>query len=301
MKILNSDEYLNGKKTVTLGKFDGLHRGHSEIFEAAAVLKKQGYEFVAASFSTHPNVVTQNEFDGVLLSKEEKKEHIQKMGADYYCEIPFDTKMMNTEAEDFFNDFIVNRWSASNLIVGDDFNIGKNRRGDIDLISSLCKDNDIRLYVIDRMLYDGEPISSSKIKTCLKKGEIQKANDMLGYEYFFKGNIVHGNAIGNKIGFPTINIIPEDDRFLPRYGVYKTKVILEGKKFKGITNIGVKPTIDGERKPLIETNILDFDSEVYGKLAEVRLISFVRGEEKFSSIDELKKQIESDKNSWTNS
>ncbi len=301
MKIIKDDYSLNGKNTVTLGKFDGLHRGHGEIFETACKLKKQGFQFVAASFSTHPDMLTKDEFEGVLLSKEEKIEHIRKMGADYYCVIPFDKKMMNTEAEDFFKEFIVRRWSASNLIVGDDFNIGRNRRGNIDLISSLCRDNGIRLYVIHRMFYENEPISSSKIKSCLKNGEIAKANDMLGYEYSFKGIIVHGNSIGNKIGFPTINILPEEDRYMPEYGVYKTNVILEGKKYKGITNIGVKPTIDGERKPLIETNILGFDSDVYGKFAEVRLISFVRSERKFQSIDDLKKQIESDKNSWTNS
>ncbi len=300
MKLIDKGYYIQENKAiVTIGKFDGLHTGHETIFDKVMSLKTDTSETIVVSFENHPDkLLTGNA--KLLLSDDDKMESFEKIGFDYFCRLTFDEELMNTEAEDFFRSYIIDRWNSSILVVGDDFCFGKDRRGDLRLLKCLCQEYGIELIIVERKLYEEIPVSSSRIKDMLIKGNLKAAEDMLGYKYFFKGEIVSGNRIGNTIGFPTINILPEGNCLIPRYGVYATEVILEGKTYKGITNIGVKPTVGEEEALTIETNILDFDEDVYGHHAKISLISFLREEKKFGSLQELKNQIENDKKYWTN-
>lgn len=300
MKLIDKGYYIQGTKSiVTIGKFDGLHTGHETIFDKVMSMKKDTLNTIVVSFENHPDkLLTGNA--KLLLSDDDKRERLESIGFDYFCRLAFDDELMNTEAEEFFRSYIVCRWNASILVVGDDFCFGKNRKGDLKLLKCMCRDNGIELIVVERKLYEEIPVSSSRIKDMLIKGRLKAAEKMLGYKYFFKGEIVSGNRIGNTIGFPTINILPDVNCLIPKLGVYATEVTIDGMTYKGITNIGVKPTVGEDEALTIETNILDFNKDVYGHQAKVSLISFLREEKKFSSLNELKKQIENDKKYWTN-
>lgn len=304
MRIINKDFSFdrNEKTVVTVGKFDGLHIGHRRIFE---LLKKEKEEkkliSLAVSFVNSPqSFISAENSKGQLLTETGKEERLSAFGTDYYCGLTFDRKLMNTSAEDFFSRYIVKKWNAEALIVGDDFRFGKDRSGDAALLEKLCSAAKIRLTVVPRVHFGSEPISSTRIKESLLKGDIENANAMLGYAYFFEGEVKSGNRIGRTIGFPTVNLLPEVGRCVPAYGVYGSYVKIGEEIFSGVTNIGVKPTVSDKPEPVIETNIIDFDSDLYGDTVKVSLIKFIRPEIKFSSMEMLKNQIESDKKYWTN-
>ncbi len=303
--IINSEyRFVSGKNIVTIGKFDGLHLGHKKIIDE--VMKNRSSELgsnqstVVASFVDHPDTLLKKDYVGTLLDRSQKINKLENLGVDYYCELPFDKKMMNTEAEDFFEEFIVSKWKTGILVVGDDFTIGRNRRGDISLLNKLCCLHNIKMIVVPRLEYKGAPVSSSRIKNELIEGNVREAEYMLGYEYSFEGIVIEGNHLGRTIGLPTVNIKPEDGVLLPKFGVYGSLLDIFGITYKGITNIGVKPTVEEKKIPLVETNIINFDGNLYGETLKVRLKTFVRPEMKFNGLDELKNQIETDKNSWTN-
>ncbi|MDD6102943.1 MAG: bifunctional riboflavin kinase/FAD synthetase [Clostridiales bacterium] len=299
MIIIDEDYIFKEKTILTIGKFDGFHRGHKFIIDKMLSLKSSSLKSLIVSFSNHPGTVLGKKFDGLLLNSEEKADFATGSGVDYYLELLFDNKLINTVADDFFEKYIVEKWNCNILVVGDDFTFGKNRCGNIEFLKDRCRKYNIDLYVVERMLFQDKPISSSRIKAYISEGNIKSANECLGYEYFFAGNIVEGNRLGRTINFPTINIENNTGKIYPAFGVYKTIVEIDGVCYKGITNIGIKPTVENNDKITIETHILDFNSNVYGKKAFVRLINYIRPEYKFNSLDELKKQIETDKKCWT--
>lgn len=302
MQIINKNDILNDNQytIVTIGKFDGVHLGHMKIFNQVMKEKKEDYITLVASFVDNPRVLVEKNNDGILLEENEKITLLEKVGFDIYCGLPFDEEMMNTSAEAFFIKNIVNKWHAKILVIGDDFCFGKNRVGTISFLKTMCEKENIKLVVVDRLLYEGEPVSSSRIKLCLKNGHIEDANNMLGYNYNFTGIVREGRRLGRTIGFPTVNIVPETKRCIPLQGVYGCEVLISGNKFMGITNIGINPTVTTEHKVGIETFIYDYEGDLYGEVISVYLHTFIRAEKKFNSIDELKKQINSDKKCWTN-
>ena len=297
MLIIDGEKILNeGNTVVTIGKFDGLHRGHMEIIDK--MLENKGTGLVV-SFVNHPSKLLTSSFSGNLISETEKIELLMEKSIDNYCPLIFDEKLRDTEAEDFFYGYIIGKWHCSCLVVGDDFCFGKGRKGNTEFLSEYCEKEGIRLIVVPRREYLGEPISSSRIRTALAEGRIEEANEMLGRDYSIKGLVARGNMLGRSIGFPTLNIYPPASKFLPKFGVYGSSCILNGRRYRSISNIGIKPTIEGKRNPLVETNLYDFDEDVYDSFAEIRLESFLRPEKRFENLDELKKQIEKDKKSWT--
>ena len=299
MKLIDKGYYIRDAKTiVTIGKFDGLHTGHKTIFDKVMSLKTDDLKTVVVSFENHQDKLLEGSAK-LLLSESDKHDILGNIGFDYFCRLRFDETLMNTEAEDFFDTYIVGKWNASILVVGDDFCFGKNRKGNLSVLKELCIINNIELVVKERREYKSVPVSSSRIRELLSCAKIVEANEMLGYKYGFQGNIVSGNRLGNTIGFPTINLLPDSRLVIPAYGVYATEVFLDDIIYKGITNIGVKPTVGTNEALTVETHILDFENNVYGKKVKVSLIAFLRGEKKFDSIDELKKQIEIDKKYWT--
>ena len=189
---------------------------------------------------------------------------------------------------------IVSRLNVKCIVVGDDFRFGHNRAGDHELLLKLAPKYGYELIVVDKLKDNGRDISSTYIREEVARGNIKKANSLLGYPYFIMGRVVHGKQLGRTLGIPTINILPEAEKILPPFGVYASKVNVSDKWYLGITNIGRKPTIEGENPVGVETYIIDFSQDVYDHVVTVELYDFLRPEKKFDSIEELKEQISGD-------
>ena len=293
---IDKNQELSGITTaVTIGKFDGLHKGHFKIINE---LKKAsaGNKCLLVSFTNHPGKLLDAGFSGVLIGEEEKTKILEDAGLDLYCEMEFNEALRDTSAEDFFNEYILGKWHARLLVVGDDFRFGRGRLGDTAFLEKKCGEAGISLIVVPRMTYKDDAISSSRIKNALKNGEMEDVSFMLGRDYTFSGTVCEGNKLGRSLGFPTANIYPDAEKVLPRFGVYLSETVYEGRTYRSISNIGVKPTVDSDGRVIAETFLFDFDGDLYGKELSVSFKKFVRDEKKFKNVSELKAQIESDKN-----
>ncbi len=276
---------------LSLGKFDGLHRGHELLMESVFEKAQTGLKAAVFTFDIPP--VRMDSMHQVITTNEEKQKLFLERGVDYLIECPFTEEIMHMEAEQFIEE-IVRRLCVKWIVVGTDFHFGHNRRGDYHMLQEYAPVYGYQLRVVQKMQYQGRDISSTYIREALLKGSIEFANELLGYPYFIRGKIIHGNQIGRTIGFPTININPPPQKLLPPYGVYVSRIRLDGKRYGGITNIGKKPTIRGDYPAGAETYIYDFHGDVYEKTARVELLHFERPEMRFAGIGELRAQLEKD-------
>lgn len=279
---------------VTVGKFDGIHKGHELLTELIMSQQEQGLKSVVFTFDTSPRVKFEGDTSKNLITNEERAWILEQDGIDYLIEYPFSDEVMHMEPEEFVA-FLVNTVHMKYMAVGSDFHFGYKGRGDVRLLEQLSRELGFELKVIEKVKKDHRDISSTYVREEIKSGHIAFANDLLGYEYFIWGKVVHGTHIGHTIGIPTINMIPSQDKLLPPNGVYVTRVEIDGRNYHGVTNVGVKPTIEGERQVGIETHILDFDEDVYEQNAKVVFLDYVRPERKFGSVEELQDQMNQDK------
>lgn len=288
-----TDFYIKEETVISLGKFDGIHRGHEMLLEQLAARKEQGLSSVIFTFDIPPRK-TVNHSDGkVLTTNEEKKHMFEGTGVNYLIECPFTKEVMCMEAEDFIA-WIVRQLHVKCFVVGEDFHFGHKRRGDYLMLQKYAKEYDYEVVVLEKMKEDERDISSTYVREEIAKGNIEKANHLLGYRYFVTNVVEHGNRIGRTLGIPTINQIPAEEKLLPPNGVYVTEVFIDGRKYRGITNVGRKPTIEGTYPIGIETHLLDFKGNVYEKVVTVEFLSYVREERKFASVEELKEQMQND-------
>lgn len=277
---------------LSLGKFDGLHRGHELLMDS--VFEKAGAGLRTAVFTFDiPPQSTLSGMQRVITTNKEKQHLFQETGIDYLIECPFTEEIMHMEAEQFIRE-IVKRLRVKWIVVGTDFHFGYKRRGDYHMLRRHAEEYGYQVCVISKMQHQGREISSTYIREEIEKGNLELANELLGYPYFIQGTVVHGNQVGRTIGFPTINIQPPPQKLLPPYGVYVSFVWLDGRQYKGITNIGRKPTIYGDNPVGAETYIYQFSGDVYEKEARVELVHFVRPELKFDGVDALKEQLQKD-------
>lgn len=279
---------------ITLGKFDGLHRGHELLMDnLMKISKEENLKSVAFTFDMAPTYIVANKDPEVLTTNEEKYYIFEKTGLDYLIECPFTKEVMNMEPEKFIK-WLVNDINVRYFVVGNDFHFGHNRKGDYHVLKKFAAKYGYKVLVLDKMQDEHRDISSTYIREEVVKGNIKKVNELLGYDFFVKSVIIHGNQIGRTVGIPTINMSLPKEKLLPPKGVYVTTVLLDDKTYRGVTNIGNKPTIS-ENNPLgVETFILDFSQNVYGKEAVVSFHDFVRPEMKFDSLEKLKEQMERD-------
>ncbi|SFG56678.1 riboflavin kinase / FMN adenylyltransferase [Lachnospiraceae bacterium C7] len=279
---------------ITLGKFDGLHRGHELLMDnLMKISKEENLKSVAFTFDMAPTYIVANKEPEVLTTNEEKYYIFEKTGLDYLIECPFTKEVMNMEPEKFIK-WLVNDINVRYFVVGNDFHFGHNRKGDYHVLKKFAAKYGYKVLVLDKMQDEHRDISSTYIREEVVKGNIKKVNELLGYDFFVKSVIIHGNQIGRTVGIPTINMSLPKEKLLPPKGVYVTTVLLDDKTYRGVTNIGNKPTIS-ENNPLgVETFILDFSQDVYGKEAVVSFHDFVRPEMKFDSLEKLKEQMERD-------
>lgn len=293
--IKNTLEFkITEPSVITLGKFDGLHRGHDLLMEN--LLKKSrenGYRSIVFTFDIPPSQNVKRVESQVITTNEEKYEIFEKTGIDYLIECPFTKEVMCMEPEKFIA-WIVRALCVKCIVVGEDFHFGHNRGGDYKLLQKNASKYGYEVVVLSKIKEDGRDISSTFIREEIMQGNIEKANHLLGYEFFLKSKVVHGKKIGRTIGIPTINMVLPKEKLLPPNGVYITRVVIGDTIYKGVTNVGCKPTIEGFHPIGVETHIIDFGQNLYDEIITIEFLQFVRAEMKFTTIDELKAQMNRD-------
>ena len=282
---------------VTVGKFDGRHRGHQKLLRTMKELKQElGYPTAIFTFSIAPLTQMSGQPQTVITTNMERRANMERMGIDYLVEYPFDEEIRRMSPEDFVKDILAGRMGAREIVVGPDCSFGYQGAGNAGLLKHMEKELGYRLHVIEKEKDHMRDISSTYIREELEKGNVEKANALLGEPYSIHGKVVHGNHIGSSIlGFPTANLEPPAMKRLPRFGVYVSRVLVDNVYYHGVTNIGKKPTVEGRYPVGVETYIFDLDRDIYGDTIEVQLLAFDRPEQKFASLEELKQRIEMDK------
>ena len=295
MKIINDtlDFSIPEMSAITLGKFDGIHKGHQKLMKMILAQKEQGLKSVVFTFGQMPGTFFYGKGRTILTSKE-RQLHLERMGIDYMIECPFVPEVIQMEPEKFIEDVLVNQLHVKYIAVGPDFRFGYNRKGSVGVLKKMASVYGYEVEVFDKECLEDKVISSTYVRHMLEIGEMETVQRLLGYPYYVSGTVVHGHAIGRKIGIPTINLIPDDDKMLPPNGVYLTKTVWEENQIFGITNVGCKPTISGEEAKGIETHLYDFDGDLYDKELTVEFYAYHRPERRFESLEELKSQLARD-------
>jgi riboflavin kinase/FMN adenylyltransferase len=299
LKIFHSiNDFHTTKKTIlTLGTFDGVHFGHKKILERVTQNTENGkYESLVLTFFPHPRMVLQEESEIKLLNTLEEKIYLLKeIGIQNLIIHPFDEKFSRLTAEEFVKNILVDRFHIQKIIIGHDHRFGRNRTANIDDLIAFGKQYDFEVEEISAQEIKEVSVSSTKIRNALIEGNVALANEYLGYSYSLTGTITKGKQLGRTIGFPTANLKLEDDyKLVPQNGVYIVKSIINSKTIFGMMNIGFNPTVDGKHQT-IEINYFDFDEDLYDQKITVSIVERIRAEQKFDSIELLKKQLEKDK------
>ena len=269
---------------VTIGKFDGLHRGHLKLLKK---IREEGADCTRIMLRINPgsssSVLSSDEFASLAGSE----------GIDIIVNCPFTEQLRTMSPETFIREILVGKMHASHVCVGEDFRFGKDRKGDAFTLTALCQSLGIRTSVVEKVCFRGSKISSSKVRDAIREGDMELVSALLGRHFPISGTVVHGDHIGTGMGMPTINIIPQPGKLLPPYGVYFSQIRSDGEIMNGITNIGVRPTVDGSRCRS-ETYLYDVSKDLYGHSVMIQLLRFVRPEKKFSSLEELRSQAARD-------
>lgn len=286
---------INQKTVVTFGKFDGIHKGHRKLFvKAREIADKENLLLVAFAFKVVSGCRFGYMENEQITTSDERADIFENLGVDVIVEYPFDEETAQTEPLTFLENVIKNMLNAAYVVVGSDWNFGKDRAGNTDVLKASQKLYNFTAVVMDKELYQGKEVSSTWIREEIRNGNMENVNILLDYPYTVNGTVEHGNHIGTGMGFPTINIVPCPNKLLPPRGVYASKVLIDGETYYGVTNIGVKPTVSEEEQLTIETYIIGFDKDAYKEKLKVQLFHFQRPEMKFNDIATLANQINQD-------
>ena len=277
-------------RAVALGFYETLHKGHLQII--AGTVDYAHKNSLKAAVLTFVNFPKEGSRD--VLTLHERAEILASMGVDEFFVINFSSEMKSLDYLDFYNDIIVRIFNAKALFAGNDYSFGAGGTGDITKLSKLCSESSVKLQVFDDICVDGKRVSSSFIRELLDRGDVETVSKLTDYAFSYKGIVKEGKKLGRTLGFPTINIDIEKDKYVVLKGVYASKAVIFGKEYNAITNVGLRPTAEKAEEVRTETHIFDFNEDLYGKEAEIIPVKFIREEIKFNSIEELKRQIESD-------
>ncbi len=281
---------------VTIGSFDGVHHGHKVILsEVVKAAKAVNGESILITFEPHPRKIIHPEQPlGLLTSPEQKIALMEAEGIDHIVVAPFTRDFSMLSATEYVADFLLKNFNPHTIIIGYDHHFGHSREGNIELLRKLAPPS-VEIREIPAQLIEDAAVSSTKIRNALLKGNVEEAAEMLERPYSFKAMVVHGNKIGRTIGFPTANLQPVySDILMPGIGIYAVSVLWQEKRYAGMMSIGYRPTVTEERTITCEVNILDFNENLYGQTLTVYFEQYIRGEEKFDSLDSLKAQIARD-------
>ncbi len=296
MEFLNhlSQLHMKEKTAVTLGKFDGLHRGHKKLLNQVLRKREEGYRAAIFTFDIPPRNVLKGTRRQMILTNEERTSLLKQYKVDILFECPFTKEIAGMDPEQFVREILLGQMNVGYIAVGSDFRFGHDRAGDIYLLDRLSRKYHFRLLVLAKEQHNGRDISSTYIREILRKGQMELAEELLGYPYFVTGEVVKGKQLGRKLGTPTLNQIPREEKLLPPDGVYASKVYLDGEVYGGMTNIGIRPTVEDTKVRNVETYLFNFDKDMYGRNVKVELLSFQREEQKFDSVEELRVQLQKD-------
>ncbi|HLY68791.1 MAG TPA: bifunctional riboflavin kinase/FAD synthetase [Puia sp.] len=296
---------------ITIGTFDGVHTGHQKIIQQLHnEAKKINGETIIITFHPHPRRIIGSKEIKLINTLDERIELLSEKKVDHLVIIPFTEVFSRQSAEEYIHDFLVKKFHPHTIIIGYDHRYGKNRKGDYHLLAKLSQEENYILKEIPPHISNEISVSSTRIRDAVIIGDIETATELLGYHFFFEGRVIEGNRLGRTIGYPTANLkIKDEEKLLPGDGVYAVEVTVgfgdwpwaksdpvrsNSLLLKGMMNIGYRPTIDGKQKT-IEVNIFDFDEDIYGKKLRVYVKKYLRGEQKFNGLDELKEQLAKDK------
>jgi riboflavin kinase/FMN adenylyltransferase len=288
-------EFINS--VVTIGTFDGVHRGHQKLIERIKLLAEQiDGESILVTFHPHPRIVINPEDKSLRLLNtiDEKVALLEKYGVDNLVIVPFSRAFSEQEAGGYISEFLVKNFHPKYIVIGYDHKFGKNRSGDFKLLENMKVQYGYRMEEITKETLDDIGISSTKIRQAIAEGDIKLANELLGNNYTLSGTVVRGLQNGRKLGFPTANIQVNDEyKLIPKTGIYAVHVHYSGVKYAGMLSIGYNPTFEGKEQT-IEVNILDFNKDIYGESLTLEFVDFIRNEKKFESIDALVEEIKND-------
>lgn len=301
MQVLN-DFILNNNKysVVTIGNFDGIHTGHKKLITTTRKLAiKNNFNSIVITFAPHPIQALYGKQFSYILSKQEKSLEVQNQNIDFFINYNFTKDFANTTPIEFIN-ILKQNLNCKILVVGEDYCFGKNRAGNTELLEKICADKDIKFIKISNIIINNKKISSSSIRECLIQGDIKQANILLNKPYYITGTVCEGNKLGRTIGFPTANIIPDSTKLLPKEGVYITQTLLNNQVLNSVTNIGRNPSIKNKNintnNLTVETFIFNFSQNIYDMQIKILFLDWIRGVNKFDSLDDLKNQITKDRN-----
>ena len=304
MKVIedNFSKILETPSVIVLGSFDGIHSGHRTLISSARKLadeiKKNQHiediEVMVCTFKNHPlSVVNKEICPKLVMSNEEKSVLFEKFQVDIVNFMEFNKEFMSISPDEFIKN-LKKYYNVKGIVVGFNYRFGYKNLGDVEILKKYSEILDYQLFVVNPVTVDGEVVSSSAIRHNLQEGNIEKAYKFLNRPFMLKGYIIKGKQIGRTIGFPTVNLNYDKSFVVPKGGVYGTIVEYKNNFYKGITNIGYNPTLEGD-KLSIETNILNFDKNIYGEEIKLYFIEKIREEKKFGNLEELKNQLSKDK------
>ena len=302
MKIYTKLEEINDipETSLALGNFDGVHLGHQAIIrEAVSTARKKTSQGIPEkpavfTFSTHPkNLIPGAKHVENIIYADEKRDLIESLGVEHYFDIEFTEDIMTMEPEEFVRKLLVEKFHAKDVFCGFNYRFGHKAAGNTETLRALGEKYGFTLHEMPPVMADGEVVSSTLIRQLIKAGDMDECDKYLGRNYSIGGEVVVGNRLGKSLGFPTSNIMIDETMVTPPNGVYITNCIYNGVRYPSITNVGVKPTI-GTFSKNMETHIFNFDKELYGKKIMIEFIKMTRPEAKFSSVEELSRQIEKD-------
>ena len=299
MEILRSIpelERLRGPLFLAIGVFDGVHRGHQAVISTSAEHARAASGTpVVVTFDPHPEKVLRPESAPHLLSATQHKiALIRALGVEHLLIINFDKQFAATEPEDFVQQLVTHSKPLREICVGHEWSFGKKRRGNLDLLKKLGANMNFDVVGILPVTINSAVVSSTAIRQAIEKGDLTKAAEMLGHEYTILGTVTRGDNLGKKIGFPTANLSAHSEQFPPN-GVYAAEARIDGELYRGVINLGIRPTVSsGKSERVLEIHLFDFNRDIYGRDVEVRFLKFLRPEKKFENLDALVQQIRQD-------
>lgn len=296
MKIIanTTDFYLDKETAVAIGKFDGVHMGHRRLLEEILARKAEGLSACVFTFDPTPAVLFGYSDGKELTTREEKRRLFEELGVDILIEFPLTTETAGISPEAFVRDILVRQMKVKFIAAGTDLSFGNKGAGNAALLTSMGEELGFAVTTIDKISMHGTEVSSTYVRRVVEEGDMKLVGALLGMPYAIRGRVVHGNRIGRKLGFPTVNLLPADNKLLPPNGVYYSRVRVGQEVYRAITNIGCKPTVTDERVVGVESYLYDFARDIYEEEIEVSLLEYKRPEMQFADLEELKRQLRQD-------
>lgn len=285
----------NPNLSLALGYFDGVHKGHQAVIKSAVDFASQnGNKSAVITFKDHPCCFFRGVCPKYILTREDRIKHIEALGVDYIYILDFNSKLCMLSAEDYLQNVLIDNFSPKSISTGFNHYFGAKKSGGVDLLTEKQVEYGYKYFEIPPQKILNNTISSTAIRNALAKGDIQNANEMLGYHFTISSKVIKGQQLGRKIGFRTANLLYPPELIDLPFGVYSVLVDYLGMQYKGITNFGIRPTVSDSHRCSLETHILDFDKDIYGEEISVSFLKMIRAERKFNSLDDLKAQINID-------